>query len=139
MWKLTFENRNRCERRCIFPSSIPLLPVGGQRGIKADTQVFDGIGDKVLSVDFQLGDVYQDAARIIYQVVTVMWVAPDDHLVQCDLFIVGSLRNQDRPSSGCIILNFVQVIDHQPVSGFARRQESAGNAILKAPQGIVFM
>ena len=76
----------------------------------------------------QLGNIDQDAAWIVSAVDRVIRVTTHDGFVQGDFLVISPILNCYSPSFGGLILNLVQVIDHQPVAGSAWLEKSSGHA-----------
>jgi hypothetical protein len=80
-------------------------------------------------MELQLGNIYQDAAWIVSEVVRVIGGSAHDGLVQGDFPVISPIRDRHRPALRWLILNLVQVIDHQLIIGSPGRKEFSDNAI----------
>ncbi len=111
--------------------------MGALGRVEADAHVLDGAGDQVLGVDLQLGDVHQDTPRVILHVVGIVGVAANDRLVERNLPVDRPVWNRDGTPAAGILLDLVQVVDHQSPFGPPRGDEPAGYAFLVTLHGIL--
>ncbi len=85
------------------------------------------------------GHIDQDTAGIVLHILWMLRVSADDSLVQCYLLVVGAIGNGHISSLRLYIVEAVQVIDHQFVIPFTRRQILARDALLITVHRVVFV